>query len=258
MGTQEQLDSEKPIKNPGDKNLPPGAQSVRMVGDDLTYDESMLFGALSDSDDDLEGKESGVDSSRGNASQSRIDIDDSEGDTSFGHTASSFRDGNEDISVTHMVQENSMESQSLDVSEQNSLQITSTQQQQSEQQSLSSQLLSQNANLSQHAPTSFSRDMFPQQAVGQANASDSDHRISNPNDNSGSLAGGENAVALKMQQINREIEDLQRQKKEVQANIAGGASNNAALLQRFRSTLTQLEKDIKDREEEQDAFSMFD
>ena len=114
-----------------------------------------------------------TDSSRGNASQSRIDIDDSEGDTSFGHTASSFRDGNEDISVTHMVQENSMESQSLDVSEQNSLQMTSTQQQQSEQQSLSSQLLSQNANLSQHAPTSFSRDMFPQQAVGQANASDS-------------------------------------------------------------------------------------
>ena len=66
-----------------------------------------------------------------------------------------------------------MESQSLDVSEQNSLQMTSTQQQQSEQQSLSSQLLSQNANLSQHAPTSFSRDMFPQQAVGQPNASDS-------------------------------------------------------------------------------------
>lgn len=58
--TQEQLDSEKPIKNPGDKKLPPGAQSVRMVGDDLTYDESMLFGALSDSDDDLEGRESGV------------------------------------------------------------------------------------------------------------------------------------------------------------------------------------------------------
>ena len=66
-----------------------------------------------------------------------------------------------------------MESQSLDVSEQNSLQMTSTQQQQSEQQSLSSELLSQNANLSQHAPTSFSRDMFPQQTVGQPSASDS-------------------------------------------------------------------------------------
>ena len=113
-----------------------------------------------------------IDSSRGNASQSRIDIDDSEGDTSFGHTASSFRDGNEDISVTHMVQENSLESQSLDASEQNSLQMTSTQQQQSEQQSLSSELLSQNTNLSQHAPTSFSRDMFPQQ-TGQPNVSDS-------------------------------------------------------------------------------------
>ena len=66
-----------------------------------------------------------------------------------------------------------MESQSLDVSEQNSLQMTSTQQQQSEQQSLSSELLSQSANLSQHAPTSFSRDMFPQQTVGQPSASDS-------------------------------------------------------------------------------------
>ena len=58
--TQEQLDAEKPIKNPNDKNLPPGAQSVRMVGDDMTYDESELFGALSDSDEDAEGRESGV------------------------------------------------------------------------------------------------------------------------------------------------------------------------------------------------------
>ena len=56
--TQEQLDAEKPIKNPNDKNLPPGAQSVRMVGDDCTYDE--LFGALSDSDEDAEGRESGI------------------------------------------------------------------------------------------------------------------------------------------------------------------------------------------------------
>ena len=41
-------------------------------------------------------------------------------------------------------------------------------------------------------------------------------------------------MALKMQQISGEIEELQRQKREVQANIASGASNNAALLQRFR------------------------
>ena len=58
--TQEQLDSEKPIKHPNDKGLPPGAQSVRVAGDDVTYDESELFGALSDSDEDGEGRESGL------------------------------------------------------------------------------------------------------------------------------------------------------------------------------------------------------
>ena len=45
---------------------------------------------------------------------------------------------------------------------------------------------------------------------------------------------GENAVALKMESISQEIAQLERQRREVQANIASGASNNAALLQRFR------------------------
>ena len=58
--TQEQLDTEKPIKNVNEKSLPPGAQSVRMATDNFTYDESELFGALSDSDEDAEGRESGV------------------------------------------------------------------------------------------------------------------------------------------------------------------------------------------------------
>ena len=58
--TQEQLDSEKPIKNPKEKGLPLGAQSVRMAGDDMTYDENQLFGDLSDSDEDAEGRESGI------------------------------------------------------------------------------------------------------------------------------------------------------------------------------------------------------
>ena len=65
--TQEQLDAEKPIKNPNDKNLPLGAQSVRMVGDDMMLDESELFGALSDSDEDADGRESGVGKSRFNS-----------------------------------------------------------------------------------------------------------------------------------------------------------------------------------------------
>ena len=56
--TEEQLNAERPIKNR--KNLPPGAQSVRMAaGDDYTYDEQDLFGALSDSDEDAETRESG-------------------------------------------------------------------------------------------------------------------------------------------------------------------------------------------------------
>ena len=58
--TQEQLDAEKPIKHPNEKGLPPGAKSVRVAADDMTYDESMLFGDLSDDDDDGEGRESGL------------------------------------------------------------------------------------------------------------------------------------------------------------------------------------------------------
>ena len=49
-----------------------------------------------------------------------------------------------------------------------------------------------------------------------------------------SNVGGEDAVALKMEKIRLEIEQLQRQRREVHANIASGANNNAALLQRFR------------------------
>ena len=58
--------------------------------------------------------------------------------------------------------------------------------------------------------------------------------MSRYNDSQNNASSGEDAVALKMQQISGEIEELQRQKREVQANIASGASNNAALLQRFR------------------------
>ena len=58
--------------------------------------------------------------------------------------------------------------------------------------------------------------------------------MSRYNDSQSNASSGEDAVALKMQQISGEIEELQRQKREVQANIASGASNNAALLQRFR------------------------
>ena len=58
--TQEQLDAEKPIKPPNDKNLHHGAQSIRMAGENFIYDEQDIFGALSDSDEDAEERESGI------------------------------------------------------------------------------------------------------------------------------------------------------------------------------------------------------
>merc|ERR1712061_823968 len=109
--------------------------------------------------------------------------------------------------------------------------------------SMNSNSSTQNVNLDQNAPTSFRSDMFPRS--GQSSESDADARMSRYNDSQNNASSGEDAVALKMQQISGEIEELQRQKREVQANIASGASNNAALFQRFRSTPTQLEKDIK-------------
>ena len=95
------------------------------------------------------------DSSRGNAGQSRIDVDDSEGDTSFGQPGSSFRGAHDDTSASHLVHENSMDAQSLD----NSMQMSSGRI--PERHSMNSNSYSQNVHLDQNAPTSFRSDMFP-------------------------------------------------------------------------------------------------
>ena len=61
-----------------------------------------------------------------------------------------------------MVQEHSMESRSLDNSEPNSIQMNRGAHPEQEQHSMNSNSSSQNINLGPNAPTSFSRDMFPQ------------------------------------------------------------------------------------------------
>ena len=106
------------------------------------------------------------DSSRGNAGQSRIDVDDSEGDTSFGQPGSSFRGANDDTSASHMVQENSMDAQSMD----NSMQMGSSRV--PEQHSMNSNSSSHNVNLDPNAPTSFRSDMFPPSRSGRSSESD--------------------------------------------------------------------------------------
>ena len=105
-----------------------------------------------------------TDSSRGNAGQSRIDVDDSEGDTSFTQPGSSFRGANDDTSASHLVQDNSMDGQSLD----NSMQMGSSRI--PDPLSMNSNSSTQNANLDQNAPTSFRSDMFPRS--GQSSESD--------------------------------------------------------------------------------------
>ena len=107
-----------------------------------------------------------ADSSRGNASQSRIDVDDSKGDTSFGQPGSaSFQVGNDETSISQMVQGDSMQN-SFDSSEHH-LQVPPSYEQLQQQQQeaiISDQASSQNVIFGQAGgpPTSFSRDMFPQ------------------------------------------------------------------------------------------------
>ena len=106
-----------------------------------------------------------TDSSRGNASQSRLDVDDSEGDTSFGQPGSaSFQVGNDETSISQMVQGDSMQN-SFDSSEHHLQMPPSYQQlqQQPQEAIISDQASSQNIfGQGGGPPTSFSRDMFPQ------------------------------------------------------------------------------------------------
>ena len=77
-------------------------------------------------------------------------------------------------------------------------------------------------------PTQFSSEMFPPK---------------------------QDKVAAKMEKVKAEIAELRKQKSELENNIAN--CDNLALQQRFRASLSQLEQELRMREDEQDAFSMF-
>ncbi len=88
--------------------------------------------------------------------------------------------------------------------------------------------------------TEFSKDMFkPEPSTSMAGASSS----------------GEDAVAIKLAKINTEINELRKKKQEIERNIT--TCPNAALLQRLRENLTLVEAELRTREMEADAFSMF-
>lgn len=87
---------------------------------------------------------------------------------------------------------------------------------------------------SQPLVTQFSKDMFP---------SGQDQK------------GGEDAVAVKMAKVNAEISQLRKKKQEMESNIA--SCPNQALLHRLKDNLKAVESELKQRELEADAFSMF-
>ena len=68
-------------------------------------------------------------------------------------------------------------------------------------------------------------------------------------------SAGADAVAIKLAKINAEIIELRKRKQEVERNIA--TCPNFALQQRLRENLLLLENELRHREMEADAFSMF-
>ena len=84
----------------------------------------------------------------------------------------------------------------------------------------------------QHLVTEFNRDMF--KASG---------------------SGGQDAVAVKSAKINEEINELKKKKHEIERNIAN--CPNPVLVVKLRENLMSVENEIRQREMEVDAFSMF-
>ena len=68
-------------------------------------------------------------------------------------------------------------------------------------------------------------------------------------------SAGQDAVAIKSAKINSEINELRRRKQEIEKNIA--SCPNSVLQQKLREKLLNVENDIRLREMEADAFSMF-
>ena len=82
--------------------------------------------------------------------------------------------------MTQIVQEHSLESQSLDNSQQNSIQMNTGPNPEQGQHSINSNYSSQGISLGRDAPTSFTRDMFPQHTSEQHNASESVRKFEEP------------------------------------------------------------------------------
>ena len=82
--------------------------------------------------------------------------------------------------MTQIVQEHSLESQSLDNSEQNSIQMNTGPNPEQGQHAINSNYSSHGIGLGRDAPTSFTRDMFPQHTSEQHNESESVRKFQEP------------------------------------------------------------------------------
>lgn len=91
--------------------------------------------------------------------------------------------------------------------------------------------------------TQFSKEMFKPSGSGEPSSSGAE---ANPR---------QDAVAMGLAKINAEINELRKRKQEIERNIA--SCPNLVLQQRLRETLMIVENDLRQREMEADAFSMF-
>ncbi len=102
-------------------------------------------------------------------------------------------------------------------------------------------------------PTEFTKDMFkppPAAAASSDQPMSAEMKKEEPPE-----PKGNDAVAVKMAKVNSEIAELKKRKQEIQNNIA--SCPNPALQQRFKETLQKVEDELRHREMEADAFSMF-
>lgn len=62
-------------------------------------------------------------------------------------------------------------------------------------------------------------------------------------------------VAAKTERLSQDVFLLRKRKAELESNIR--SCDNLALLQRFKASLTQLEEELRQKEEDLDGLSMF-
>lgn len=98
--------------------------------------------------------------------------------------------------------------------------------------------------------TQFSKDMFKPPMADLSKL---------PSSSAASLMSarsiGEDAVAVKLAKVKSEIVQLRQRKQEIERNIA--TCPNSVLQQRLRETLLNVETELRNREMEADAFSLF-